>query len=123
MDNRYYNYGCPAIMHDGRFITNYVRGRVVDQIIKHLNWINSSQDYKLFLQQNANLLMTKEREQLLKHFTCNINGQCIPTFDKAVSKVEFNCGCSKRYNFLPNENTTENMCYCKNNCDCLHETK
>ena len=37
MDNRYYNYGCPAIMHDGRFITNYVRGRVVDQIIKHLN--------------------------------------------------------------------------------------
>ena len=120
MDNRYYTYGCPAIMQDSRFITNYIRGRVFDQMIRQCNLIKSSQDYKLFLQQYGNLLITKEREQLLKNFTCNVNGQCVKpstlselNSNKIGSKVEFSCGCPKHYDFLPNERTIQNMCNCK----------
>ena len=37
MDNRYFNHGCPALMQDGRFITNFTRQRVVDQYIRGVN--------------------------------------------------------------------------------------
>ena len=73
MDNRYWSNGCPALMHDGRFITNYVKNNIVDQVVRNLNNINSSTDYRLFLQQNGDIIINKEREYIIKNNTCNIN--------------------------------------------------
>ena len=77
MDNRYWSNGCPALMQDGRFITNYVRPNIIDQIIKNENNISSSHDYRLFLQKNGDSIINKERELLLKNNTCNVNGKCL----------------------------------------------
>jgi hypothetical protein len=78
MDNRYYNYGCPALMQDARFITNYMDKRKFDQHIRTINNIVSAQDYKNFLQNNAEVLMNREQEYLLQLNTCDVNGACVP---------------------------------------------
>ena len=39
MNNRYFNHGCPAIMQDGRLVTNYTKVRVLDQFIRTTNKI------------------------------------------------------------------------------------
>ena len=77
MDNRYWSNGCPALMQDGRFITNYVRPNIIDQIIKNENNISSSHDYRLFLQKNGDSIINKEREFFIKNNTCNVNGKCL----------------------------------------------
>ena len=59
MDNRYYNYKCPPLMQDARFITNYTRSRIFEQKIRGVNNIESAQDYKIFLQTNGCLLPFK----------------------------------------------------------------
>ena len=33
MDNRFYKYGCPPLMSDGRFLTSYVDSDVLNQYI------------------------------------------------------------------------------------------
>lgn len=75
MDNRYQHYGCPPLMSDGRFLTNYTRGRVFDQSVRKLNNISSVQDYKQFIQTNAETIMTREREFLTKTNTCQVHGR------------------------------------------------
>ena len=53
MDNRYYEYKCPALMSDGRHLTNYINASVINQKIRKINKIESSDDYRAFLQKNA----------------------------------------------------------------------
>lgn len=77
MDNRYWSNGCPALMQDGRFITNYVRTNIIDQVLRDVNNIKSSSEYRLFLQNNSESIITKERENLLKNNTCNVDGKCV----------------------------------------------
>ena len=76
MDNRYVKYGCPALMQDGRFITNYLPNRTIEQYIRAINNVDSAQDYRLFLQQNGDVIMNREREYMLKQNTCQVNGIC-----------------------------------------------
>ena len=61
MDNRYWSNGCPALMQDGRFITNHVRSAVYDQFVKNVNNIQSAHDYRLYLQQHGDEILNKER--------------------------------------------------------------
>ena len=77
MDNLYFNYGCPPLMSDGRFITNYTGKRTIEQYIRNINNINSIHDYKKFLQSNANIIMNRERNHLLKINSCKIHGKCV----------------------------------------------
>lgn len=77
MDNRYWSNGCPALMQDGRFLTNYVRTSIIDQVVRDVNNIKSSSEYRLFLQNNSESIITKERENLLKNNTCNVDGRCV----------------------------------------------
>jgi len=77
MDNRYWSNGCPALMQDGRFITNYVRANIIDQMIKNVNNINSSHDYRLFLQKNGDSIINKERDFIIKNNTCEVTGKCL----------------------------------------------
>jgi hypothetical protein len=76
MDNRYHCYKCPPLMSDGRFITNYTPRRSFEQYIRNLNNINTAQEYKTFLQTNANNIMANEQKFYNDSNTCNVNGAC-----------------------------------------------
>jgi len=91
MDNRYYKYGCPALMQDKRFITNYLQRRTYDQIIKNINNIDSAQNYRLFLQQNGDKILNNERALMQKIYTCNISGKCVSL--DGTAKCDNSCGC------------------------------
>ena len=77
-DNRYFSYDCPALMQDGRFITNYHRQRVFDQYIRGINKIDSAQDYKMFLQNNGDTIINRERAYNDNNNVCKIEGKCVP---------------------------------------------
>jgi hypothetical protein len=77
MDNRYFKNGCPALMQDARFITNYTESRIFEQFIRKTNNIGSAQDYKRFLQDNADTIMQREREYLETNNKCNVDGKCV----------------------------------------------
>ena len=76
MDNRYWSYGCPAIMQDARHITNYTRMNVVDQFIRTTNKIENGTQYRQFLQSNGDEIMNRERAFVEKNNTCQISGTC-----------------------------------------------
>jgi len=91
MDNRYYKYGCPALMQDGRFITNYMESRIYEQMIRNANNINSVHDYRYLLQNNGDAILDKERAFIEKKYTCNIDGKCVPLSCETEQKQ---CGCN-----------------------------
>jgi hypothetical protein len=76
MDNIYWKQGCPALMSDGRLLTNYNRGRIIDQSIKTINKIESAQEYKYFLQNNGENIINNERDYINKKTTCSPNNAC-----------------------------------------------
>lgn len=78
MDNRYFNYGCPPLMQDARFITNYTESRIFEQYIRNVNKIDSAQDFKRFLQTNGDTIMDKERAYHQQLNTCSVHGKCAP---------------------------------------------
>jgi hypothetical protein len=84
MDNRYWSYGCPPLMQDGRFLTNYVRYKVFDQFIRNMNEIGSNHDYRHFLQNNGDKILNKERQALVENNTCQVNGKCAPLSGKGI---------------------------------------
>ena len=76
MDNRYYHYGCPPLMQDARFITNYLPSRTIEQYIRNINEIDSAQNYRLFLQTNGDTIINREREVMTQQNTCSVHGLC-----------------------------------------------
>jgi len=111
MDNRYWSNGCPPLMQDGRFISNYVRFNVVDQYVRMLNNIESVHDYRAFLQSKGNDIVKLERESLIKNNTCDVNGQCLPLSGEGIKingKTSLNVlPCKSCYN---NKTTTTKTC-------------
>jgi len=97
MDNRYYNYGCPAIWSNSRDLTNYYGQRVFDQYIKNTNNIQSAQEYRHFLQDNAETIINRETTFLVSRNTCNVNGACVPIDYKMENnpKRVSDCNCKK----------------------------
>jgi hypothetical protein len=78
MDNRYYAYDCPALMQDGRFLTNYLPRQTLNQFIRRTNNIETSEDYRHFLQNNGDVIANRERSFLQQANTCGVHGQCVP---------------------------------------------
>ena len=74
MDNYYQN--CPAKMDDGNFITNYRTSACNNEYIKYVNGIVRDDDYRLFLQLNANKMMDAEWQFLRKNDSC-WNNACV----------------------------------------------
>ncbi len=68
MDNYYVN--CPPKMNDGRFTTNYKSSSSYNEYIKYMNSIVRDDDYRLFLQTNAEKLMDSEWLFLKQHDSC-----------------------------------------------------
>tara|TARA_B100000900_G_C20294701_1_gene599614 strand:- start:114 stop:410 length:297 start_codon:yes stop_codon:yes gene_type:complete len=77
MDNRYYKYGCPPLMSDGRFLTSYVDSDVLNQYVRHVNKLKTSNDFRVFLQKNGDAIMNRERAYLISKNTCGVNGKCV----------------------------------------------
>ena len=73
MDNRYFNNGCPPLMQDARFVTNYSDKRILDQQIKNFNKIEDVYDYKQFLQENAENIINNERKVIMQQNICSVN--------------------------------------------------
>ena len=78
MDNRYYNYNCPPLMNDGRFISNYIRSSTYDQYIKNINKIQSAHDYRHYLQNNGEQIIDKIKTELRENNSCGVDGRCLP---------------------------------------------
>jgi hypothetical protein len=78
MDNRYFEYGCPPLMNDGRFLTNYVRSSIFDQNIRNINNIKSSNEFRHFLQNNGDAIMNNVKGYLRENNTCTVEGRCLP---------------------------------------------
>ena len=77
MDNYYKN--CPPKMDDGRFTTNYKTDTSVNEYIKYMNGITRDDDYRLFLQINADKLMDSEWLYLRKNDSC-WNNACVHNY-------------------------------------------
>ena len=77
MDNNYWRYGCPALMSDARFTTQYMDSDVLNQKIRNLNKIKTSHEFRAFLQKNASTIMNNERKFLQKEYMCGVHGKCV----------------------------------------------
>ena len=99
MDNRYFNYKCPPLMSDARFITNYMESRVFEQYVRNINKLDSAQDYKNFLQNNAESIMEKERSFAESNNKCTLDEAC-PAIAKYPQDISINgvsqLGCARR---------------------------
>ena len=93
MDNRYFQYKCPPLMQDGRFITNYVKNSTFEQFIRNVNQIDSAQDYKQFLQKNGDTIINRERAYYESINTCPVNGKCVPL--NSNINIDKACGCKR----------------------------
>ena len=113
MDNRYWSNECPALMQDGRFITNYIRSNVFEQLIKNTNGIESVHDYRLFLQKNGDSILNREREILVKINTCDVNGKCV----NLSNNIHLYCTTCTNKSFIENlpNKTSNDKVYCNSN--------
>ena len=81
MDNFYKN--CPPMMSDGRFLTDYRTAVRREEHNKHVNNIVRNDDYRIFLQNNANKIMNNEWSHLKKNNSCWVN-ECIHNYPTRV---------------------------------------
>jgi hypothetical protein len=77
MDN-YYK-GCPPKMSDGRHLTDYQPHTQLEERIKYINGISRDDEARLFLQANANKIMSREWDFLKKTRSCWLN-ECVHNY-------------------------------------------
>lgn len=86
MDNYYKN--CPPRMDDARFLTNYKSSSCNNEYIKYLNGIVRDDDYRLFLQMNAEKYMDSEWMHLRKNESC-WNNACVHKYPTRMDPRKF----------------------------------
>lgn len=69
-NNVYFRDGCPAIMDDARFITYYNSTNELTEAMRKMNGFKSSNQFRTFMQTNADLFMESEREYQIRENTC-----------------------------------------------------
>lgn len=69
-NNLYHNDGCPAIMSDGRFITYYNSTNELTEKMRKLNNIESSNEFRTFMQKHGDKFISAERDHVYKENTC-----------------------------------------------------
>lgn len=107
MDNRYYNYNCPALMNDGRFINNYVRSSTFDQYVRNVNNINSANEYRHYLQNNGHEIINNIKGYLHQNNTCSVQGKCLPMSGPTTPIVPANEQKGQWYEQILDEETTQ----------------
>lgn len=87
MDNYYCN--CPPMMNDGfRALTNYKTATCYNEYIKYINGIVRNDDYRLFLQTNANAIMNSEFDYFKSHDACFDNA-CVHKYPLRMDPRSF----------------------------------
>lgn len=67
---------CPAKMSDGRFITRYEPANDITNALRTINGIQSTNQFRRFMQNNADVIMATERSYLEKTYSCHPNTVC-----------------------------------------------
>ena len=75
-NNAYYRDGCPAIMSDGRFITYRNSTNELTENMRKMNGFTSPNEFRQFMQNNADHFIDAERNYLINQNTCNSNIAC-----------------------------------------------
>jgi len=86
MDNYYKN--CPPKMDDGRFTTNYKTASCYNEYIKYTNGITRDDDYRLFLQLNADKIMDSDWIKLRQNDSC-WNNACVHKYPLRMDPRDF----------------------------------
>jgi len=108
MDNRYFNYECPPLMNDGRFISNYIRSSTFDQKIRTINSIYSAHEYRNYIQNNGSTLINNIKSYLHENNTCGVEGRCLPiSGSKHFTNVQSNDVKTLWYEELLDEQPTQ----------------
>lgn len=94
---------CPPRMDDGRHFTDYRPSNFINDLIRADNNISNSLHYRVFLQQNANALMDRQRQ-----IACQLNC-CGPCPITQSSKEPFDVGTMlpEQYMFVTDGRTTK----------------
>lgn len=118
---------CPAIMGGGRAFTDYRPSCYINDVIRSMNGITSSYEYRQFLQRNATQLMDTIRLYNIKKNGCgpcdSVPVQCetlCSVDNQAVSCAPYDCRGSGRcyqYNPKPQLPNTNAMAWNKSWCD------
>lgn len=74
MNNAIYNHDCPALMSDGRIVTDYEQSCSLNNRIQNQNGITNAYDYKLFLQQNGMQVQRQIRDFYNQKNSCTSCG-------------------------------------------------
>lgn len=75
-NNVYYKDGCPAIMSDGRFITNYNSSNELTEAMRKLNGIKNPNEFRNYMQKYGDLFMDAERNHIVRENTCQPKTAC-----------------------------------------------
>lgn len=92
---------CPPRMADGRHFTDYRPSNSINDLIRADNNISNSLHYRVFLQQNANSLMDRQRQ-----LACMLNC-CGPCPITESSKEPFGTMLPEQYMFVTDGRTTK----------------
>lgn len=76
MDNIYKE--CPAKMEDARFLTDYRSSNTREQYIRSINALTGTNEYRSFLQDNAEQIMDREWGQITDKNSCKAT-TCVAT--------------------------------------------
>jgi len=76
-------------MDDGKFLTNYKTASCYNEYIKYMNGIVRDDDYRLFLQMNADKIMDSEWMFLRKNDSC-WNNACVHNYNLRMDPRNFN---------------------------------
>lgn len=104
---------CPPMMSDGRLFTDYRTSVRANEYIKRINGINRDDDYKLFLQNNAEQIMDNQWDYIRKNKSCWTN-ECVHNYPTRMCPELF-IEERKKANELFNQN--RNMRYTCTNFD------
>ena len=75
-NNVYFNDGCPALMEDGRFLTNWRSSSEVTNEMGIFNNLQNSNEVRAFLQNNGLNLMREQRAYLAQTNSCTPGTAC-----------------------------------------------
>lgn len=71
--------GCPAMMSDGRLFTDYRTSVRANEYVKYINNIERDDDYRFFLQSNAEQIMDNQWDYARKNKSSWIN-ECVHNY-------------------------------------------
>lgn len=76
MDTQYWEFGCPALMSDGRLYTSHVSNQTLTDAMKRAYGFDvckfDNNDWRRFLQQNATAIMQRQNAYYTKNYRCHL---------------------------------------------------